>query len=127
MNKKLLITLCTTLLIVLVSISCMLFVPSGGDLKFDPDQLPEAQVGVAYDVEIHVSQTRTPVDIFGIADESLPSGLKFEKVEDVENTAKITGVPTQAGTFTFKISARCYGTNVPGQKGEKEYSIVVRK
>ncbi len=127
MNKKLLITLSTTLLIVLLSISCVLLLPSGGELKFDPDQLPDAQVGTAYNVEIHVTENRTPVGNFATGAADLPGGLKLEKVEGVEDTARITGVPAEAGTFTFKIRVWCYGTNVSGQTGEKEYTIVVSK
>jgi hypothetical protein len=105
----------------------MLFFPSGGDLKFNPDTLPDAQVGVAYKAEIHVRENRTPVGDFAISEGALPAGLKLEKVEGVEDTAAISGVPKEAGTFTLKISVWCYGTNVSGQTGEKEYNIVVEK
>jgi hypothetical protein len=105
----------------------MLFLPSGGSLQFDPDQLPHAQVGMPYEAEIHVTQNRTPVGDFAILDGSLPSGLVLKKVEGVEDTAKISGVPQEAGTFTLKISVWCYGTNVAGQTGEKEYSLVIGK
>jgi hypothetical protein len=124
MKNKPLIVLSAALLI--FSMSCVLFYPRGGDLKFDPDKLPEAPVSVQYEAEIHVTQNRTPVGDFSLSDGSLPAGLKLEKVADVEDTARITGVPTETGTFTFKISVWCYGTNVSGQTGEKEYSIVVK-
>lgn len=104
----------------------MLFTPSGGDLKFDPDTLPDAQVGVPYEVDIHVTQNRTPVGDFSISDGALPAGLELKKADEVEDTAWIIGIPDEAGTFTFKISVWCYGTNVSGQTGEREYSIVVK-
>lgn len=109
------------------SIACMLFLPSGSSLKFDPDQLPEAQIGTPYEAEIHVTQNRTPVGDFAISEGSLPSGLEFKKVDGVDDTARISGVPQETGTFTFKISVWCYGTNVSGQTGEQEYSLVVGK
>ncbi len=37
----------------LVSVSCFLFTPSRGPLKFDPPVLPGAQVGVPYDVVVN--------------------------------------------------------------------------
>jgi hypothetical protein len=117
----------TALLTVLLSISCILFFPSGGALKFEPDQLPDSRVGVAYEAEIHVTQNRTQVGDFAISKGALPAGLKLTKVEDVEDTAKISGAPEEAGTFTFTVSVWCYGTNVSGQTGEKEYTIVVEK
>ena len=115
-----------TLLIVILSISCMWFIPSGGDLKFDPDTLPDAQVGVPYEAEIHVTQNPTPVGDFSILAGTLPAGLELKKVEGVEDIARISGIPAKAGTFTFKIRVWCYGTNVSGQTGEKEYSILVQ-
>lgn len=126
MRNKNLLSLTIGLLTVVFSISCVLFYPSGGELKFDPDTLPDAQVGVPYEIEIHVTQNRTPVGNFSFSKDALPKGLKLEKVEGVEDTATITGVPEEAGTFKFKISVWCYGTNVSGQTGEQQYSIVVK-
>ena len=125
-KNKLLITLLSTLLVLSTSISCVLFFPSGGDIKFDPDTLPNAQVNTRYEAEIHVTENRTPVGDFAISDGDLPAGLELQKVEGVEDTARITGVPVKSGTSTFKISVWCYGTNVSGQTGEMEYSIVVK-
>lgn len=127
MKTKHLVTLCPVLLTVLLSISCMLFLPSGGALKFEPDKLPDSQVGAAYEVEIHVTQNRTPVGDFAISEGALPAGLELTKVEGIEDTAKISGAPEESGTFTFTVSVWCYGTNVSGQTGDKEYTIVVEK
>ena len=118
-NKSLLVP-SIVLLTIIFSISCMLFSSSGGELKFDPDTLPDAQLGVPYEVEIHVKQNRTPVGDFSISDGTLPDGLELKAVEGVEDTARIIGIPEKAGIFTFKISVWCYGTNVSGQTGEKE-------
>jgi hypothetical protein len=94
-------------------------------LKFDPPTLPPAQLGVPYEVEIKISENRTPAGDFSVAPDALPPGLELIKVEDVPDTARITGTPTQAGTYTFTISVWCYGTNVSGQTGEKDYTLVV--
>jgi hypothetical protein len=104
---------------------CCLSTPSG-PLKFEPDTLPSAQVGVKYEAEIHVTQNSTPTGDISISNGTLPDGLEFVKVEG-EDIAKISGTPEETGTFTFTVSAWCYGTMVPGQSGEKEYEIVVEK
>jgi len=55
----------------------------------------------------------------------LPPGLELVIVENVADTARITGTPEKAGTFTFTINVWCYGTMVSGQMGSKEYTILV--
>jgi hypothetical protein len=42
-----------------------------------------------------------------------------------EDTARIYGAPQEAGTFTFKLSVLCYGTNISGQTGDASYTITV--
>ncbi len=124
-------------LIVIPSLACSLF--AGGDvtptpdfifepvttpLKFDPESLPNAQTGVEYEVEIRVSDNVTPVFSMTVSDGTLPAGLELV-YEDGVDGATIRGVPEGAGTFTFTVSAACFGTMVSGQTGEKEYVIVV--
>src|ERR1043165_4882593 len=104
MNTNRHILLFAILLTIFLSIACMLFVPSGGSLKFDPDRLPDAQVRTPYEAEIHVTQNRTPVGDFAISDGSTRPGLELKKVEGVEDTARISGIPQEVGPFTFKIS-----------------------
>lgn len=94
-------------------------------LVFEPDALPEAQIGEDYSVDVIVVDPYTPVGEFSLVGE-LPPGLELKPVEDVDNTAEIRGTPTEAGTYSFIISVWCYGTQVSGQTGEKEYTIVVR-
>ena len=93
-------------------------------LVFDPDELPDAQVGVPYEVTISISQNRTPAGDISLSEGTLPPELELVYVQ-AEDTAKITGTPTQAGTFAFTISVWCYGTSVNGQTGDKQYTIVV--
>ena len=99
--------------------------PERGPLKFDPPELPNAQVGVPYEAEIRVSQNATPVGDFMVDPATLPPGLELIIVKDVADTARITGTPENAGTYTFRIDVWCYGTMVSGQMGSKEYTIVV--
>lgn len=96
------------------------------ELRFDPAELPNAQSGVPYDVEVLVSQNETPVYSFYVSEGTLPQGLVFEFDEEAhEDKARLRGVPAESGTFTFKVTARCLGTNVSGQVGEWEYTLVV--
>ena len=127
MKHRHLAVLSITLLTIFLSMSCVLFLPAGGVLKFEPEVLPNLQVGTSYETEIHVTENRTPVGDFSISEGALPPGLELTKVDGVEDTAKISGVPEAAGTFEFTVYVWCYGTNVSGQTGEKEYSIVVEE
>jgi hypothetical protein len=95
-------------------------------LVFKPEQLPDAQVGVEYSVRVTVEGSRTPVGDFSLKDGEYPPGLELKVVDGVENTAEIKGTPTEAGTYKFVLDVWCYGTNTPGQTGEKEYTIVVK-
>ena len=127
----------STLLIVIVSLACSLFTreeetptpdpyifaPVTTPLKIEPDSLPNAQTGVAYEVEIRVSDNVTPVFSVTISNGTLPAGLELV-FEDQVDGAKIRGIPEETGTFTFTILVSCFGTMVNGQTAEKEYVIV---
>jgi hypothetical protein len=94
-------------------------------LKFEPADLPDAQKGVPYEVEVRVENVLTFVGEFTIVKGKLPTGLSLERVPS-ENATRITGVPQETGTFAFVLGAWCEGTNDPGQTGQKEYTIVVK-
>lgn len=95
------------------------------DLVFTPDALPEAEAGVPYEVTIQISENETPVGDFQIIEGGLPNGLSYEFTEG-EDRARIFGVPEEPGTYKFMVSVWCYGTNVSGQEGKKEYTLVVK-
>ena len=110
---------------ILLTISCSLLGGRRGALRFQPEALPEAVVGLPYEAKITISDNVTPAGQFSISEGALPAGLKLEKVEG-SDAARISGTPQVAGTFVFKVYVWCYGTNVNGQTGEMEYSLVVR-
>lgn len=112
-------------LLLLSTGACLLFTPPRGPLQFDPPALPDAQVGVPYEAKVSISNNDTPAGEFSISEGTLPGGLTFEKIEG-EDAARISGTPQEAGAFTFKVFVWCYGTNVSGQVGEKEYTLTVR-
>jgi len=92
-------------------------------LLFLPTELPEAQVGEAFQVTIAVSQNQTPVDNIYMSGGSLPAGLEFTNAGN--DTAEIHGLPQESGTFEFTIEAWCLGTNISGQTGAKNYTLIV--
>ncbi len=122
-NKPVIIVAATCVL--LLSAACMLFGPVRGPLTFQPDTLPEAQAGIPFEARITISGNVTPAGQFSIAEGALPAGLTLEKVEG-EDAARIAGRPQQAGRFKFTVYVWCYGTNVSGQTGQKEYTLVVK-
>jgi hypothetical protein len=103
-----------------------IFTPSTILLKIEPDSLPNAQTGVEYEVEIRVSDNVTPVNNVSVSSGTLPEGLELVFVDHVDG-AKISGIPEEAGTFTFTVGVSCFSTMVVGQAGEKEYVILVEK
>src|SRR5512138_1694319 len=111
--------------LLLSTLACMLFTPARGPLKFDPASLPEAQVGVPYEAKISISDNATPAGSFSVPQGALPAGMTFEKIEG-EDAALLSGTPREAGVFTLRVFVWCYGTNVNGQVGEKEYTLTVK-
>ena len=100
--------------------------PGGvSELVFTPDQLPPATVGQPYSATITITQNRTPVGQMSINLADLPPGLKFEFIKG-KDAARISGTPLSAGTFKFTVSAWCYGTNIAGQTGDHDYTVVVQ-
>ena len=114
------------MLVLGLTLACFAPIEPRPDLEFDPAQLPAAQLGVPYEATITVQGNVTPMFLFDIVEGSLPDGLTWEYHEH-DDFAKISGTPSRAGTFTFKVSASCLGTNVSGQTGEIEYTIEVNE
>jgi len=139
-NKK--VTLFVLLLLPMVSVACSLlpeapiatptqetkpnFKSVPDPLMIEPASLPEAQAGVMYESEIHITQNVTPVGDMWIKEGALPVGLEFVFQEGTD-AAKISGIPQETGIFSITIYAWCFGTMVSGQTLEKEYQIVVNK
>lgn len=107
------------------SLACLLFMPGRGPLVFQPETLPEAQVGAPYEAKISITGNVTPAGAFSVQENTLPPGLTMETLQD-ENAARVFGTPTKAGTYKFSVFVWCYGTNVSGQTGEKEYTLLVK-
>jgi hypothetical protein len=110
-------------LAVLLSMSFCIITPHSA-ISFMPEKMPDGQVGVPYQVQIVVAGNATPVGNYSISTGTLPPGLELV-MDEQPHTAAITGTPAQAGTYSFSVSVWCYGTNVSGQTGEKQYTILV--
>ncbi len=100
------------------------FGPTPGPLTFAPDILPAARAGVMYEAEIRITENVTPVGEFSVSKGTLPAGLELVFVEG-EDAAIISGIPEGAGVSTFAVSVWCFGTQVSGQSGDKEYTLIV--
>jgi len=95
-------------------------------LTFEPAELPAAVVGDPYVATITSGRNETPVGDIFVAGGELPSGLTLEfEAGGSSNTAQIVGTPGETGTFQFMVGAWCLGTNVSGQAGEHDYTLVV--
>jgi hypothetical protein len=109
-------------LILLTSLSCQLVdTPS---LRFIPDSMPKAQVGVFYYVTIKITNNQTPAGGFSITQGNLPKGLRLKRITGAD-AVLISGVPQESGAFHFVIDVWCYGTNHSGQTGTKDYVLPV--
>jgi hypothetical protein len=101
------------------------FEPVTDELIFSPDTLPEGMQGEEYQAVITLTGQRTPAFEIGAPENSLPMGLEGTFDQD-NQTYTIEGVPLEAGTFDLAVSAVCYGTQVSGQMGEKDYQLVIK-
>ena len=103
-----------------------IFPPVTTPLQIEPASLPTARTGVEYEVGLRIRDNVTPVDSVFISSGDLPAGLELVFV-DGEDNARISGVPEQAGTYTFTVFVACKGTMVGGQTLEKEFRIIVEE
>jgi hypothetical protein len=93
-------------------------------LAFTPTELPPAQQGKPYRVQITISGQQTPVGQIFIEQGELPAGLALHH-QETHDTAEIKGTPKVKGTFKVTIGAWCFGTNVSGQTGQHTYMLTV--
>ena len=96
-----------------------------GPIGFTPDRLPDGHTGQSYEAIIQVTNNQTPVGDIYISSGALPDGMTLEFTRGSATSATLTGTPTVAGTYVFTVSAWCLGTNVSGQSGDQNYSLVV--
>ena len=113
----------TLLMVVLLgatSVACQ----SRPALSFAPEILPNGTVGQPYSAVIAITGNETPVGDISTAD-ALPPGLTLVYGNRGDSSAQLIGTPTLAGSYPLTISAWCLGTNVSGQTGSHQYTVVV--
>lgn len=93
-------------------------------LQFKPDTLPPIWVDQPYQVDILVTGNVTPVGNYSVTDGALPPGLTLVMNQNLR-IGRISGTPTQPGTYKFTVSVWCLGTNVSGQTGDVQYTLLV--
>ena len=73
-------------------------------LRFSPDVLPTARVGVPYDATIIVTNEQTPVGEISISKGELPAGLDLLYAA-IEDSAHLVGTPQEKGTYALAVRA----------------------
>jgi hypothetical protein len=113
------------LLLLAISLGCA--DETRAPLRFSPDVLPDGLVGQAYLGVLAIAGNETPVTEVAVSAGALPPGLAVAlQLPMSVNQVEVTGVPTQAGAWTFTLRVACAGTNRPGQAGEKTLTLTVR-
>ena len=125
MKKAIFIIILVALALATLSCSLANISSKSEVLQFSPDKLPDVQVGRVYKVVITLSNQRTPAFNMGAGKDSLPPGLTGT-FDQGKQTYTLAGTPSRAGTYSLTVSALCYGTNVSGQSGQKEYQLVIQ-
>ena len=97
-------------------------------LKFFPDSLHRAKVGEFYEARIYLLNNHTPIDYFVATtkNDSFPKELVWE-FNDSTNYGIIKGIPQKTGEYEFTVKVSCFGTQVSGQTGSKEYKLSIKE
>jgi hypothetical protein len=105
--------------------------PASGALY--PAELPSGRVGEPCEIFFEVAGSITPGSSFTLLAGALPAGLHLLPNPNAEapgtaeaNRPRITGTPTEAGTFTFRLRATTFGTQRPGLSAERDYEWLIR-
>jgi hypothetical protein len=96
------------------------------DLALTDLTMPSGQVGVAYDQAISATTVTTGVTSFptiAVASGTLPPGLAIQHVRDSD--WRLSGTPTLAGTFSFRLGASEYSTQCSGRSGTFAVTLTV--
>jgi hypothetical protein len=112
-------------LALIMALAAAVLACSGDSPVSFPAELREATVGQQYSGAITAYGNTGELAALRITlTGSLPPGLTFSSTDNGQ--AQITGIPTTAGSYTFKVSAAGYCTMGGCQRGERDYTLVVK-
>jgi hypothetical protein len=87
------------------------------DIVYKTVAFPDGYVNVAYEAGIAETGAVTAITAGALATGALPAGLVVNATDHV----RITGIPTQAGTFTFTLNL----TDTAGVATSGTYTITI--
>lgn len=116
--------------LITLGIPLLLMAGCGHEYTIEPERLPVAYVGKAYNQQLNISGGRVIPYSFEV-ETNFPSdmNISIEPIDqneaDAYNNLKISGVPKYKGTFTIHIYASFYA----GGDGEldKTYEFIVKE
>lgn len=98
-------------------------------VKVSPDKLPEAYLNQSYQANIEI----TGGTVVDLNFHSKVSDTSFKIIPSIVeggykdyNLLTVTGIPTTLEPVNIYIAGDTYGTNFPGKRFNKEYSIEVK-
>lgn len=98
-------------------------------VKVSPDKLPEAYLNQSYQANIEI----TGGTVVDLNFHSKVSDASFKIIPSIAeggykdyNLLTVTGTPTTLEPVNIYIAGDTYGTNFPGKRFNKEYSIEVK-
>lgn len=98
-------------------------------VKVSPDKLPEAYLNQSYQANIEI----TGGTVVDLNFHSKVSDASFKIIPSIAeggykdyNLLTVTGIPTTLEPVNIYIAGDTYGTNFPGKRFNKEYSIEVK-
>ena len=98
-------------------------------VKVSPDKLPEAYLNQSYQANIEI----TGGTVVDLNFHSKVSDASFKIIPSIAeggykdyNLLTVTGIPTTLEPVNIYIAGDTYGTNFPGKRFNKEYTIEVK-
>ncbi|MEQ1109210.1 hypothetical protein [Acinetobacter seifertii] len=116
--------------LVALSVPLLVMTGCGHEYTIEPERLPVAYVGKAYNQQLNISGGRVIPYSFEV-ETNLPSDMNIsispidENEADAYNNLKISGVPKYKGTFTIHIYAGFYASGDGNL--DKTYEFVVKE
>lgn len=113
--------------LITLGISLLLMAGCGHEYTIEPDSLPVAYVGKAYNQQLNISGGKVSEQHFELTS-NIPEnqGVKITPVDDIDgyNHIKIEGIPKYKGKYKIVINTYFYGRG--DDKLTKTYEFVVK-